>query len=281
MSNIPPISPAVAIANVLEKRTVEGREMRRKRIILSRKQEETAETGLAVLLEALTAIQHQHALTDEIYTALAWKVAAHVAKNNPVSNPNFLTEMARVGYYLSLNPDLITRRPALSSIIEQELSEQRRSRLKATCNPSFPDLVLQWRAMAVGKPFQVCWRSTDGSHHAESITYDGLLAIGMPSPHSRNAPLAHLQSLEHLRTGRMKVYLLRRDTTPLVLFITHEADLTSIRHQQPFIEQSWQALAEAYIDLTKGLGQIKLEPHERLRLTPYLIAWRDDGTRPG
>ncbi|WP_414463387.1 hypothetical protein [Hyphomicrobium sp. DY-1] len=272
MPYVSPTPSDVAIANVLMKKTVEGKDMRYKKIHLSSKFRKTAEDGLSVLVESLGGSKIQPTLTDETHTALAWKIAAYVANARPANDVNFHNDMARVGYFLALNPDLITGRAGLSAILKQSLREKRRSRRNAARNPNFLEHIQQWRGMSVGKSFPIVWRSSEPGYYAERLTYDNLVALGMPSQDSRRAGLAHFHSLEELRRGRMNIYLLRRDTTPLVYFIVLGADLIDVYHHQPFNERSWQKLADAFVAVSRGSGLIKLRPQEQSRLAPYIVS---------
>lgn len=270
MTNEPPVPPFQAIANILAKKTALGKDMRYKQLDLTAKAKDAAETGLAILMEIVTSNKLQPTLSDDVYTALAWKMAAYAAMTKPINDINFRDNMARAGAYLALNPDLITSRAGLSAILDRSLTEQRRARRKAKRNPTFLDHVRQWRSISTSICFPECWRSSTHDYHAEHLTYDALTTSGMPALHSRNTPLAYVRSIDNMRCGRLNIYCLRSGKTPIAYFMTDGADLIQLQHHQPNNEAAWQMLAMSFSDLTGGHGHIRLPEKERARLAAYV-----------
>ncbi|RUO98571.1 hypothetical protein [Hyphomicrobium sp.] len=200
-------------------------------------------------------------------TQLLWKFAAYVSKAGlRLQNPSLATRAVHAAHFLADRPQLITSRMGMGKIVELSLQRARsRANEAARTEERVPGPQPSETMSVVPSTFEpedapprpIVWLSHDRMYRLEELVHRAhLVEEGIHMHHCLSWKTN--EYWRTIRSGRRRIYSLRREQDFLATFTHIDRSLTELTHRCPRDDAAVNALADAYRHIDRIYGPLSL-----------------------
>lgn len=252
------------LSHVIAGRTVDGSPSGLPHLSFSKS--ETILSVAAVAADLMMRIlSSRRKLPAEERTQVLWKLAAYVSKAGVRQEaPSFFTRAAQAAQFLIDRPHLITSRMGMGKIIDLSLQDQRNRENRLAREHAHgrdvvraePDCLIPRRYSAENAPPRpVTWLSPDRNYRLEELVHPGhLVEEGVHMHHCLSWKTDDYWRT--IRSGRRRIYSLRRGSEYLATFTHMDQSLTELAVRCTRDDAVINALADAYRHIDRIYGPL-------------------------
>lgn len=244
----------------------------------------SAASAADLMLRVLSSARYKLPALER--TQLLWKFAAYVSKAGVrLQNPSLATRAVHAAQFLVDRPQLITSRMGMGKIVELSLQLARhRENQTAKAGDRVPEaqssetmsMVPRTFAPEDAPPRPIVWLSLDRTYRLEELVHRAHLAEeGIHMHHCLSWKTN--EYWRTIRSGRRRIYSLRRGQEFLATFTHIDQSLTELNLRCSGSDDAVNALADAYrhIDRIYGPLGFNLRDGHHLRLRQALQCSRE------